>query len=88
MLDQVQRRFFDENGYLIVPDVVGKPMLETVRQEYADLLDDLYAGWHADGLVSAEPDGPLLLGETRPVLQGRFRLVSATRHQPPAQRYP
>ena len=57
MLDQVQRRFFDENGYLIVPDVVGKPMLETVRQEYADLLDDLYAGWHEDGLVSAEPDG-------------------------------
>ena len=57
MLDQVQRRFFDENGYLIVPDVVGKSMLETVRQEYADLLDDLYAGWHEDGLVSAEPDG-------------------------------
>ncbi len=53
--DQVQ--FFDDNGYIVVEDVLDqKTVLDPVRAEYAALLDGLYAGWHAEGLLPP-PDG-------------------------------
>lgn len=47
--DQITR--FNTQGYLVIPDVLDAHALEAVRAEYADLLDQLYAGWHAQGLV-------------------------------------
>ncbi len=57
MLDKDQLSFFAENGYLVVPDVIDKATLDAVKIEYIDLVDDLYRGWHAQGLVSVSPEG-------------------------------
>jgi len=55
MLSRDQRRFFDHNGYLVVEDVLDQTaVLDPVRADYAALIDGLYAGWQAEGLV---PDG-------------------------------
>ena len=57
MLSRDQRRFFDHNGYLVVEDVLDQTaVLDPVRADYAALIDGLYAGWQAEGLV---PDGVL-----------------------------
>jgi phytanoyl-CoA hydroxylase len=57
MLTQEQLIFFDENGYLVVDDVLDQGgVLEPVRAEYAELLSGLYDGWYADGLVTAPPE--------------------------------
>ena len=51
-----QRAQFETDGYLVVPDVLPGPLLARIRGEYSDLLDRLYAGWQAQGLVP-EPQG-------------------------------
>lgn len=57
MLNQEQLRFFEEEGYLVLEDVIDqKTVLDPVRQEYSVLLDKLYDGWHAEGKVPA-PNG-------------------------------
>ena len=48
MLTTVQTDFFKSNGYLVVEDVFDPAEIKT---EYAVLLDRLYDGWLADGLV-------------------------------------
>lgn len=57
MLTSDQLIFFETNGYIAVEDVVDSATLDAVRVEYADLLDGLYADWHAQGLVKRAPDG-------------------------------
>ena len=58
MLTAEQKVFFEENGYLIVEDVLDQQtVVEPVRKEYAALLDDLYDGWFAEDRVSVPPDG-------------------------------
>ncbi len=57
MLDQRQLSSFEENGFVVVQNVVDKPVLEAVRREYADLMDDLYERWFAEGLVKVAPEG-------------------------------
>ena len=47
---------FEETGVLVVPDVLPAGVMEAVRSEYADLLDAMYARWHAEGRVPA-PEG-------------------------------
>ena len=58
MLTGEQIGFFEENGYLVVEDVFDqKDILDPVRTEYADLLDELYGGWFAAGRVETPPEG-------------------------------
>ena len=52
-LTAAQKEQFENQGYLVVPDVLSPQVLAGVRAEYADLLDDLYAGWQAEGRVPA-----------------------------------
>lgn len=56
MLNPDQIDQFRSEGFLVVPDVVPQITRDAVADEYATLLDQLYAGWHAQGQVSAEPD--------------------------------
>lgn len=57
MLSQEQTSFFEENGYLVVEDVLDqKRVLDPVRAEYAALLDRLYDGWHAEGKLPPPGD--------------------------------
>ncbi len=51
--DQIDQ--FETQGYLVVEDVLDTASLEAVKAEYTGLLDRLYDGWQAEGLVpSAE----------------------------------
>ena len=53
--DQLQ--FFEDNGYLVLEDVLDqKQVLKPVRAEYEAILDRLYQRWHADGKVTTPPD--------------------------------
>ena len=56
MLTDAQRDFFDREGYLVVENVLSRQVLDSLHAEYAALLDDLYAGWQAEGRVP-EPTG-------------------------------
>lgn len=54
MLSEAQVNFFHEEGYLIVEDVLDQQrVLDPIRAEYAQLLDQLCDDWHADGLMPA-----------------------------------
>ena len=57
MLTQEQLTRFEEEGYLVVEDLLAPDVLASVKAEYADLMDTLYAGWHKEGAVQAAPDG-------------------------------
>ncbi len=57
MLTQSEVERFRSQGFLAVEDVVDEATLQAVRQEYADLLDRLYAGWYAEGRLGVAPDG-------------------------------
>lgn len=57
MLSRAQIEFYKLNGYLVVDDVLDQAsVLDPVRQEYADILDDLYAKWFAKGQVTQPPE--------------------------------
>ncbi len=57
MLTTEQINHFDDQGYLVVEDVLDqKTVLDPVRAEYATLLDTLYDQWFAEGRVPA-PNG-------------------------------
>lgn len=53
MLTSAQIDEFQKEGVLVVPDVLPPDILGAVREEYTSLLDQLYDGWHRDGLVPA-----------------------------------
>ncbi len=50
-LTQEQIDRFETDGVLVVEDVLEPEILGSVRSEYEALLDDLYRGWQAEGLV-------------------------------------
>ena len=50
-LTAAQRAQFETDGYLVVEDVLPPDLLGRIRDEYAALLDGLYAGWQAEGRV-------------------------------------
>ena len=50
-LSSDQIRQFQTVGYVVVPDLIPADILARVKAEYAELLDGLYDGWIADGLV-------------------------------------
>ena len=47
--DQIDR--FETEGVLVVDDVLPADRLAAVKAEYGALLDDMYAGWEAEGRV-------------------------------------
>ncbi|NKB53092.1 MAG: phytanoyl-CoA dioxygenase [Rhizobiaceae bacterium] len=51
MLSQEQLERFHRQGYLVIENLVDEPALQSVRSEYSDLMDRLYADWQAEGLV-------------------------------------
>lgn len=57
MLTRDQITQFETQGYLVVPDIIPTMILDRVKAEYAVLIDNLYATWHAQGLVNAPPEG-------------------------------
>lgn len=56
MLTAQQIERFEQDGYLVVEDVLPAPVLDAMRAEYQGLLDQLYDGWHAEGRVPAPSD--------------------------------
>ena len=57
MLTPAQIQHFDDQGYLVVENVLDQAsVLDPVRAEYAALMDDLYDVWHAEGRVPAPID--------------------------------
>jgi hypothetical protein len=57
MLNDAQIAQFQEQGFLVVPDVVPQATQHAVRDEYAALMDALYVDWYAQKLVDAAPGG-------------------------------
>lgn len=52
-----QMAFFEENGYLVVDDILGPDrVIAPIRREYAGIMDGLYDTWFAEGLVTARPE--------------------------------
>ncbi|MEM8655006.1 MAG: hypothetical protein AAGF36_09695, partial [Pseudomonadota bacterium] len=56
MLSAAQVAQFQGQGYLVLEDVIPSTVLDGVRAEYSALMDGLYAGWEAKGLVPAGTD--------------------------------
>lgn len=56
-LRQGQIDLFNRQGFLVVEDLLDSATLAAVRREYAGLMDRLYDGWSADGIVPAAHDG-------------------------------
>ena len=56
MLSAGQITLFQSQGFLVLPDVMPRAVMDNVRAEYADLLDNLYAGWFAAGDVTTPPE--------------------------------
>ena len=57
MLTPADVERFNQEGYLVIENLVDEKTLGAIRKEYAELMDRLYAGWHAEGLVKTAPDG-------------------------------
>ncbi len=57
MLTNADVERFREEGYLVIENIVDESTLTAVRREYEDLMDRLYKGWFAKGLVTAPPEG-------------------------------
>ena len=57
MLNKDQIDHFDEFGFVVVEDVLDRAtVLDPVIREYDGIMDDLRAGWMAEGrLDPAEP---------------------------------
>ena len=56
MLTAEQLEFFNTKGYLVVEDVFDQEkIIGPLKEEYSDLIDDLYDGWLAEGKVSKDP---------------------------------
>ena len=57
MLTNAEIDRFHKEGYLVIENLVDEATLGAVRKEYGELMDRLYAGWHAEGLIKTPPDG-------------------------------
>lgn len=58
MLTTAQLTEFEENGYLVIEDVLHSELvLKPILREYAEILDGLYDDWFARGEVRKDPRG-------------------------------
>ena len=53
MLTQSQIDRFKTEGVIVVENILPRGLLTRIHAEYAELLDKLYDGWHAEGRVPA-----------------------------------
>ena len=72
MLDDTQIAHFQDQGYLVVEDLLDAETLEAVKAEYAARMDELYVDWHARGMVAAPPTGLDFWGKLDQCYQGGF----------------
>jgi ectoine hydroxylase-related dioxygenase (phytanoyl-CoA dioxygenase family) len=90
MLDRRQKQHFAEEGYVVVPGAVSRPLVEEARREVARLLTSGppppgYAGPHFYFLEDALP-GPLLdLFFNSPALKAAESLIAPGRFDAPEQ---
>ncbi len=56
MLSPDQQNAFEQNGYLVVPDVLTSQELAHIQSEYAQLLEGLYHKWFKEGRVKTAPE--------------------------------
>ncbi|MEZ8015972.1 MAG: phytanoyl-CoA dioxygenase family protein [Ascidiaceihabitans sp.] len=56
MLSPLQIAQFRADGYLVVPDIIPTNILVRLKAEYSALIDDLYADWYKQGLVTTQPE--------------------------------
>lgn len=54
MLDQSQIEHFEEQGYLVVPNLLDPGLLDDIKNEYIDKLRALCAAWSTTGLLAAD----------------------------------
>jgi ectoine hydroxylase-related dioxygenase (phytanoyl-CoA dioxygenase family) len=58
VLNTQQLQFFEDNGYLVVEDVLDQQtVIDPIKNEYAGLLGNLYERWIDEGRVSVPPHG-------------------------------
>ncbi len=57
MLSERQIERFNAQGYIAVENVLDPETITAVKQEYAEVMDRLYEGWFAEGLVKRAPAG-------------------------------
>lgn len=57
MLSKTEIDQFQAEGYLVVENLIDDDTIGAVRSEYSDLMDELYASWHAEGIVEPSPKG-------------------------------
>ena len=55
MLTDDQVRQFNNQGYLVVEDVIPDALMARVRAEYTDVMDRLYADWFQAGRIKTPP---------------------------------
>ena len=49
MLTAQQLEYYEQNGFLVVEDVLDQAsVIDPVRREYAGLLEDLYRNWQSE----------------------------------------
>lgn len=54
MLSDAQLQFFEENGYLVLEDVLDQTsVISPIKSEYAELLDQLCSGWVDEGALES-----------------------------------
>ena len=58
ILNSDQTKKFETEGYLVIPDLMPANIRGQLNTEYTDLLNGLYEGWIAEGLVQI-PGGKL-----------------------------
>jgi ectoine hydroxylase-related dioxygenase (phytanoyl-CoA dioxygenase family) len=72
MLTDHQTDQFRKQGYLVVENLLDEATLEAVKAEYAALMEQLFAGWHAQGLVSDPPEALDFWGKLDRAFRGGF----------------
>ena len=56
MITPEQIDFFNQNGYLVVENLLDEAALKAIQTEYFERMDKLYADWQKQGLVKPETD--------------------------------
>lgn len=73
MLSGEQKRFFDENGYLVVEDVLDqRAALDPVRKDYRALMNALYTGWYEKGLLTEPAEALDFFGQIKAATRAKL----------------
>ena len=67
MLTNDQIPEFDTQGYVVETDLITEGALGSIRMEYAQLTNTIYAGFYAKGLINAQEEQLDLWGQLQHV---------------------